>query len=479
MTEILWSAADAIDAVGGRLINGNTWNATGLAMDSRTVKAGDLFIAIIPDTKGNKYRTGGQDGHDFVKSAFANGAVAAIVSKEVNCEIPQIIVQDTFKALNDLGQYARCRAAVDPAIAITGSVGKTGTRDIVDTAFVGAGLKTHASIKSYNNSIGVPFTLASMPATTEVGIFEVGMNYANEIAPLSKLIKPKISIITTIADVHIENFNNDINGIVQAKSEIFLGMASNGVAILPRDSEHYQSLLINANAANVKNVYSFGEHVEADARLTKYKLSAYGTEITANILGENVSYTLQIAGKHIALNSLSALLAVKIEDLNLCKAAMALEKIKPIEGRGSREAIRSSKDDTPIIMIDESYNASPVAMKAAFGVMGMVEPGHGGRRIAILGDMLELGDRSKQMHEDLAVSLLAAGADLIFCSGQHMKSLYEKLPAKMQGGYRNTSVELAEIIPKALIPGDVVLIKGSFGSKMKIIVDAIRAMNFD
>lgn len=477
MTEILWNAVEAAKATGGRLVGAQNWKALRLSMDSREVKTGDLFIALKPDTEGDKYRTSGMDGHDFVQFAIDNGAVAVIVDHEMNVDIPQLIVKDTMIALEDLGQFAHARAGLQKSIAITGSVGKTGVRDMVETAFKGAGMRTHASIKSYNNSIGVPYTLSNMRASTDVNVSEVGMNYKDEITPLSKQIHPDIAIITWVADVHIENFNNDIKGIVNAKSEIFNGMKSDGIAIIPRDNDFYNDLAANARTAGVSKIYSFGEHGDVDAKLIDCILAANGTRVTANIMGEDVSYTLQIAGKHIAINSLSSLLSVKLSNGDVQTAAKALEKIEPLPGRGNRVKIQSSVVDNPITLIDESYNASPVAMNAAFKVMAMVDPGRGGRRIAVLGDMLELGNRARDMHEGLAMPLQAAGVDLLYCCGKNMKSLYDKMPPANQGAHTHTSKELAEIVPDALIPGDVVMVKGSLGSKMNTVVEAMRKMN--
>lgn len=467
MTETLWTATEVAIATGGELVGDNTWKATGLAMDSRDVKAGDLFIAMHGELA---------DGHDYVAKAIENGAVAVIVDRKVEGVPSQIIVEDTFAALQDMGQVARHRAQLNHAIAVTGSVGKTGVRNMMDHAFKAQDLNTHASIKSYNNHVGVPYTLATMKASSEVGVFEVGMNHANEITPLSKQIAPDIAVITWLAGVHVENFDDGIDGVVKAKSEIFNGMNADGIAILPRDNDHYATLVANAKTAGVTNIHSFGEYPEADAVLKDCILASNGTRVTANIMGEDVSYTLQIAGKHIAINSLAVLLAIKLTKGDVQKAAKALGAIEPIEGRGKREYIQTAEKDNPITLIDESYNASPVAMNAAFKVMAMVDPGRGGRRIAVLGDMLELGARSRDEHEGLAVPLQMAGVDLLYCCGKNMKALYDKMPPANQGAHRATSAELAEIVPDVLVPGDVVLVKGSLGSKMKTIVEAMRAM---
>lgn len=477
MTDTLWNATEVLNAIGGELVNGNLWQASGFAMDSREVKKGDMFIALKGEAGTDKYRTSGQDGHNYVMSAFEKGAVAAIVDHQIDCEIPQIIVQDTFIAFQDLAKFSRNRAQLLQAIAVTGSVGKTGTRDMINMAFQGAMLKTHASIKSYNNMFGVPYTLATMMQATNIGIFEVGMNYAGEITPLSKIIHPTMAIITSIADVHTENFKDGIKGIVNAKSEIFNGMGIDGIAILPRDNKYYDALVTKAHEAGLTKIYSFGEHPESDARITEYSLSSESTSIKATILGEEVVYKLSIAGKHIAINSLSALLAVKLSEFDIQAAAKALEAIKPIEGRGSRELIKFDDAEHPLILIDESYNASPVALEAALRVLAMIQPVEGGRRIAILGDMLELGQHSVSLHKNIAPSLNEAKVDLLFACGINMKALYEITPPECQGAYSLTSAELADIIVNELKPGDVVLVKGSLGSKMKTIIDVIRAQS--
>jgi len=466
MTEIIWTAEQVITATNGEAKGDNDWHAHGVAMDSRDVQQGDLFIAMM----GTE---GGLDGHDFVPAAKDAGAVAAIVTRPLDdVDIPQIIVKDSFAALQDLGRFARDRAPLSQAVAITGSVGKTGVRNMTDIAFQGAGMITHASIKSYNNHVGVPFTLANMPATAQVGVFEIGMNHAHEITPLSQLVRPSIAIITWIAAVHIENFDNGIDGIITAKSEIFDGMDSDGVAILPRDNEHYDALVENARKAGLTKIYSFGADEGADARLIDAMMAANGTRVMADIGGERVSYTLQIAGRHIALNSLSALMAVKIAGGDLQAAARALETITPIEGRGNREMVG---DD--ILLVNESYNASPVAMQAAFQVLSMMDVVPTGRRVAILGDMRELGDDAPAMHAALAKPLQQAGIDTLYCCGPHMRALYDAVPANYQGGYYEDSAALAKDISGIIHPHDIVLVKGSLGSKMKLVIDAIRAIN--
>lgn len=478
MIKPLWTCDEVLQATNGQPLNGGNWMAQGFAMDSRAVGKDDLFIALKAEAGTSQYRTSGNDGHDYVQAAYENGAVAAIVEREMPCDIPQILVKDGFQAMEDLGQFARQRAAsLTNVIGITGSVGKTSVRDMVETAFTGAGGCTHASIKSYNNAIGVPFTLSSMLANTDIGVFEIGMNHAGEITPLSHQVRPNIGIITWISEQHIENFNNGLKGIVQAKSELFLGMPSDGMAILPRDNDFYNDLCDNAKKAGLSNIYSFGEHEAADARLLDCQMTANGTRITAMIMGELVSYDLQIAGKHMAFNTLSALLAVKLAVMDVQTAAKALRTIQPLQGRGAREDIIIREGEPPITLIDESYNAAPVAMIAALQVLGMAKPLGNGRRIAILGQMAELGEDKIKYHETLAGPITSAGVDLLFACGPDIKSLYDSMPQSMQGAWTDTSVPLCDRVLNALMPGDIVLVKSSQGMNTKVIVDAIKKLH--
>jgi UDP-N-acetylmuramoyl-tripeptide--D-alanyl-D-alanine ligase len=463
-SNVIWTAKEAVAATQGECQG--DWNATGISIDTRTLQEGNLFVALTGEHG---------DGHAFVKAAFENGAVAAVVSQEIDGISPDklLIVPDTLKAMQALGKAARGRCGAK-VIGITGSVGKTGTKEMLATAF-GVQGQTHASVKSYNNHWGVPLSLASMHAGTDYGVFEMGMNHPGEIIPLTKMVKPDIAIITTIAPVHIEHFDNGIEGIVDAKAEIFEGVVEGGVAILNRDSDHFDTLKEKAESKKLQ-VYSFGEHEEADARMLNCLEAANGTRTKALIDGEEVQYNLQIAGRHIACNALAVLLAVKLMEGDIHKAASAIARQEAIIGRGKRELIEIYEKENPITLIDESYNASPLAMSAAFKVLALIDPGRGGRRIAVLGDMLELGADSGKMHADLALPLKAANVDLVYTCGKHMKKLYEQLPANQRGEHKETSKELAQIVPEVLIPGDVVMVKGSLGSKMGLVVEAMRAL---
>lgn len=465
---ILWTLPDLISVLNGEALNPSADHEAirGISINTRTLEKGDVFIAIKGDIN---------DGHDYVKDAFEKGASAAIVDTNAcndSSDWPLIKVKDTMKALEQLGQAARDRCAAK-RIGITGSVGKTGTKELLKAGFGAIG-RSYASAASHNNHWGVPLSLSGLHPDTDFGIFEMGMNHAGEIAPLTAQVAPHIAIITTIAGVHTEAFEDGIEGIAHEKAEIFSTMAGDGIAILPRDNEYFDLLKSIAAEKGVQKILSFGEHENADARLISCLIAANGSRVKAEILGEEIEYTLGIAGKHIALNSLSVLLSVAVSGGDIKAAAREMGKITPVTGRGTREHIQTSEKDNPITLIDESYNASPVAMRASFKVLAMIDPGRGGRRIAVLGDMRELGNRGPQLHKELAIPLQAEGIDLVYTSGPLMKNLHDELPQDMRGRHTEDSAEMAKIVPDVLTPGDVVMVKGSLGSKMKVVVEALR-----
>ncbi len=463
-SNVIWSAKEAAAATGGEVFA--DWTATGVSIDSRTVKKGDLFIAIIGDNG---------DGHVYVADAIKKGASAAVVSKKVEgvADKNLLIVADTFRAMQDLGKASRARTGAT-IIGVTGSVGKTGTKELLAAAFGALG-QTHASIKSYNNHWGVPLTLSNMNAGSDYGIFEMGMNHTGEITPLSEQVRPHISIITTIEPVHVGNFDNGIEGIAAAKAEILDGMEKGAKIILNRDNDWFDYLQSAAMKKGVE-VFSFGESEGSDARLVSCIEASNGSRVTAIVGDEQVDYVLQIAGRHVAMNSLSVLMAVKLAGGDLQKAAKALSKLEPIQGRGKRETLDIGGQENPVTLIDESYNASPASMRAAFKVLALIDPGRGGRRIAVLGDMLELGANAAQHHADLALPLKAANVDLVYTCGKMMTKLHDSLPANQRGIHKDTSAELAQIVPDVLVPGDVVMVKGSLGSKMGTVVEALRSL---
>jgi len=465
VTKYMWNSEDVVKATGGRATK--SFKATGISMDSRTVQPGEIFIAI----SGKVF-----NGHNFVEKALEDGAAAAIVKEgfELETDRPLVYVKDIDKALEDLGRYSRNRTKAK-IIAVTGSAGKTGTKELLSIA-LGASGKAYASKKSFNNAIGVPFSLANMPLDTEYGIFEIGMNHKGEIEKLVADVRPHLAIITTVEPVHIEFFENE-EGIADAKAEIFSAIEGDAIAVLNLDNPHFQRLKEKAIAQGVKTIYSFGEDEDADCRMKDCSLGGDYVKVTANVMGYNAKYRVNIPGKHIAQNSLSVLTTVKALGADLDKAIKALKKSEPVVGRGSRTKIKIKKGEPDILVIDESYNANPSSMRAAFNVFEMVEPEKGGRRIAVLGDMLELGKDGVQMHIDLANPLLKAKTDLVFCCGPLMEAMFNVLPDAWHGGWSNNSQDLAKMLAKEVKPGDVILVKGSAGSKMSYVIQALQEMN--
>ncbi|MCB9978827.1 MAG: UDP-N-acetylmuramoyl-tripeptide--D-alanyl-D-alanine ligase [Rhodospirillales bacterium] len=465
---ILWSSTDAEKATGGRATC--EWAARGVSIDTRTLEPGDLFIALT----GNA-----QDGHAYVRQALDKGAAAAIVShlpEGVDENAPLLVVPDTFAALRALGGAARARTGAK-IIGVTGSVGKTGTKEMLAAAFGALG-RVHASGKSFNNHWGVPFSLAGMEAGADTGIFEMGMNHAGEIADLTAQVRPDLAIITTIAPVHLEHFSS-IDEIAQAKAEIFDSMGPEGIAVLNADDGFFHALADRAQARGLKRIYGFGESEGADARMIECLEAANGTRVKARIFEKDLVFTLKTPGRHIAMNALAVLLAVAALGGDVVRAARALEDIEPLPGRGRRETIDLGDPKNPVILIDESYNASPAAMRAAFKVLALVDPGRGGRRIAVLGDMYELGPDAARLHAELALPLKAANVDLVYTCGPLMKNLHDSLPPELRAGHRDDHVEMGRIVPEVLVPGDVVMVKGSRGGgekpRMQVVVEALRA----
>ena len=458
----LWTAADAAAATGGQATS--DWTAGGVSIDSRTVAPGDLFIALA----GPNF-----DGHDFVAGALAKGAAAAMVARSppgVQPGAPLLHVADTMAGLEQLGRWSRQRTAAR-IVAITGSVGKTGTKEALRHAFERQG-KAFASAGSLNNQWGVPLSLARMPADTAYGVFELGMNHPGEIDALSRLVRPDVAVITTIEPAHL-GFFASVEAIADAKAEIFAGMAPPGAAVLNRDNPYYDRLAAAARACGIARILGFGSHPDAAIKLIESHLYATASAVTASAMGEIVDYCISIPGQHWVMNSLAVLGAVKAAGGDVGAAAAAMSSLAPLEGRGRRHKI--TVGDGTAELIDESYNASPAAMRAAFAVLAGMLPGQGGRRIAVLGDMLELGDEAQRLHAELARPLIDAGIDLAFTAGAQMRALYDALPKRMRGGHAKSATEMAEMISRRLRPGDIVTVKGSHGSRMGEVVKRLLA----
>ncbi len=455
----LWTSAEATQAVDAT--PAGAWNATGVSIDSRTVRAGDLFVALVGPNN---------DGHDYVAAAFERGAAAALVSKPVAGADPAklLAVADTQAALEALGRAARERTAAR-VIAVTGSVGKTSTKEALRTA-LGALGPTHASEASYNNLWGVPLTLARMPRETAYGVFEIGMNHADEIRPLVAQVRPDAAIVTTVEAVHLENFAS-VEGIADAKAEIFEGLRPGGVAIVNADNPHAARLTAAATRGGAK-VWTFGER-GAEARLVSVALHDDGSDVVAEIAGETIAYRYGAPGRHHVQNSLAVLLGARALDADWRAAAAALGRVEAVKGRGQRR--RVALEDGEFELIDESYNANPVSMASALSLLAGAKPAPGGRRIAVLGDMLELGPDSAAMHAGLAEPISRFNADRVFASGPMMSHLWAALPVPVRGAYAQSSTELAPLVAAETRAGDVVMVKGSLGSRMAKVVDALLA----
>ncbi|CAO3407280.1 UDP-N-acetylmuramoylalanyl-D-glutamyl-2,6-diaminopimelate--D-alanyl-D-alanine ligase [Azospirillum largimobile] len=464
---VLWTAGDAVAATGGRLTGPAAWTATGVTIDSRKVAPGDLFVAI----RGPNF-----DGHAFVAAALSAGAVAALVDHVPDglpADAPLLIASaDTLEAMAALGAAARKRCGAR-IVGVTGSVGKTGTKETLRHVLSAQGT-TYATEGSLNNHWGVPLSLARLPADSAYGVFELGMNHAGELGPLSRQVKPHVAIVTTVEAAHLEFFSG-VEAIADAKAEIFEGLDANGVAVLNRDNGQYARLAAAARRQGLTHIWSFGSHEEADARLIDCSLHATCSAVTAVIRGERLQYCLSLPGKHWVMNSLAVLLAVKALGADVAIAARSLSSLQPVKGRGTRKRIKLPQG--AFTLIDESYNASPAAMAATLEVLGKIDPGAGGRRIAVLGDMRELGDRADALHTALAEPLRAAQVDTVYACGPHMKALFDRLPETMRGAWTETSLDLAPIVTAAVKGGDVIMVKGSLGSRTGLVVDALAALD--
>ena len=453
----LWTAEEIVAATGGSGPAG--WSTTGVSIDTRTLAAGDLFVALA----GPSF-----DGHDFVADALKRGAAGALVARKpegLPAGAPLILVPDTLEALTALGRAGRqrCKARV---IAVTGSVGKTGTKEALRRALERQG-PTVASAASLNNHWGVPLSLARMPSDTGFGVFEIGMNHPGEIAALTRLVQPDVAVITTISPAHL-GFFPSVEAIADAKAEIFQGMPRDGAAVLNRDNPHFERLAAAARACGVTRILGFGEHAEAAVRLMDCHLYSTASAVTAMVVDEIVDYCLSLAGRHWVINSLGVMAAVKAVGADISIAAAVMGSLDALDGRGRRHRIAVKGGEAELV--DESYNANPDSMRAALAVLRTIVPRPGGRRIAVLGDMLELGASASRLHAALAEPVLAADVDLVFTVGREMEHLDGALPPRRRGGHAATSAELVSALAAALRPGDVVMVKGSLGSRMADIV---------
>ncbi len=460
----LWTAREAALATGGTVAADAAWSVDGVSIDTRTVASGDLFVAL----KGPNF-----DGHDYVTPALSKAAAAMVTHTPIDADPSRLLaVPDTLAGLEALAVAARARSAAK-VIAVTGSVGKTGTKEALATVLGGQGA-THASSGNLNNQIGMPLSLARMPTASRFGVFEIGMNHADEIAPLSAMLRPHAAIITTVEAVHLEYFP-DVAAIADAKAEIFNGMDRDGVAILNRDNPWFDRLAMRATEHGVGRIWGFGGADDATARLTDIVSDAGGSVVSATVLGRPVRFRLPLPGRHQAQNALAVLLGVAALDGDVGMGAAALEGLTPVKGRGVTTEVMLPGGAFRVI--DETYNASPAAVRAVLAVFGMTAPAPGGRRLVVLGDMLELGTGGPAEHAGLAGALLAANVDQVFTAGPLSRHLYDALPANLRGGHAADSANLAAIVTAAVKPGDIVLVKGSAGSRMAAVVAALLALS--
>ncbi|MGR7995430.1 UDP-N-acetylmuramoylalanyl-D-glutamyl-2,6-diaminopimelate--D-alanyl-D-alanine ligase [Xanthobacter sp. ZOL 2024] len=436
---------------------------TGISIDSRTLSPGDAFFAIAGENS---------DGHDYVETALRAGAAVAVVEKSkaerFGAEAPLLLVDDVLAALRDLAGAARARSGAG-IVAVTGSVGKTTTKEALRLA-LGADGETHASAASYNNHWGVPLSLARLPREARYGVFEIGMNHPGEITPLVKLVRPHVAIITTVEPVHIAQFSG-IEEIADAKAEIFDGLEPAGTAVLNLDNPLFERLKASALAKGVSRIVTFGESAGADVRLKTVALQPSCSVAVVDVMGTDVTLKVSVPGRHIVQNMLAVLAATKLVGADLALAALALSRLKPPPGRGVPVTL-TLKGGTATLL-DESYNANPASMRAAIDVLSRTPVGPRGRRIAVLGDMLELGEDAAAMHAGLAEPLIQGRIDQVFCCGPLMHALWEKLPSERRGGYAAHASHLEPMVAAALRAGDTLMVKGSNGSRMGPLVKSL------
>ncbi len=456
----LWTSDEVARALGATVVA--PFEASGITFDSRAVARNDLFFAL----KGES-----TDGHCFVAEAMKRGAAAAVVSRDVeNAGGTLIRVPDTTKALIDLGAAARRRSKASIA-SVTGSVGKTSTKDAL-RAMLSAQAPTSASTASFNNHVGVPISLARLPREARYGVFEIGMNHPGEIEPLARQVEAHVGVVTNVGPVHI-GFMGSEEAIADEKACLFAGMAQGAVAVLNRDSRHYERIANHARHFGVSRIVGFGRNQSADARLLSCNLQDSGSDVVALIHGRRIEYRLGAAGEHWVLNSIAALAVVEALGADVMQAAAALAGVSASPGRGARRVLKFGNGT--VELLDESYNGNPVSVRAMLAVLARTEPAKGGRRLLALGDMRELGEGADAYHAGLADAVSASGATQVFLCGPHMRALWDSLAPSQRGVHRSDSAALAGEVAAAVKAGDVIAVKGSLGSRMKIVVDAILA----
>ena len=467
---MLWTSDEAMAATGGRTTA--PWAAGGVSIDTRTLQPGDLFVAL-KDVR---------DGHDFVAQALEKGAAAALVSRVpegLSSSAPLLVVPDVLKALEDLGRAARARAKAR-VVGVTGSVGKTSTKEMLRVVLGGQG-RVHAAEASYNNHWGVPLTLARLPREADFAVIEIGMNHPGEIAPLSHMARPDVVVVTTVAPAHLEAFDS-IEGIAHEKAAIIDGLQPGGVAVLNADIATSPLLQAKAHEAQARAV-TFGAAEGADYRMVSVQIGDDSTVVRATRQGQPVLYKVMSPGRHFAANGLAVLAVADALGLDPVISATDLGRWQPPAGRGVRERIMLDLvEETGFDLIDDAFNANPASMAASLEVLVNARPQDGigsrakGRRIAILGDMLELGPTEAALHAAIAETPGLAVLDLIHCVGPRMKALHAALPRGQRGDWVATAAELVPRARHLIDAGDIILVKGSKGIKVSLMVDALRKL---
>lgn len=468
MSAWLWTTEDMLAAMEGRALGGVPHGVTGLSIDTRSIMPGEAYLAIKGDV---------HDGHAFVANAYGAGAGVSVVAEDwldhlVGETGPLIVVDDVLHALECLAVAARARTDAR-VVAVTGSVGKTTTKEALRTALAACG-SVHAAVASFNNHWGVPLTLARMPQATDYAVIEIGMNHPGEITPLVKFARPHVAIINNVAAVHLGAFES-VDEIALAKSEIFAGLEPGGTAVLNADDERLPIMRFEAKKAGVENVVLFGEAENADVRLLKVKMREDCSCLTANVMGEEMVLRVGAPGRHIAQNALAVLAACQLMGADLAKAGLALGDMTAVKGRGQRHNLNLG--GRHVSLIDESYNANPTSMAAAMALLGQVEVTGRGRRIAVLGDMLELGPTSRDLHAGLLDAAKAASVERLWLAGPDMTALAQRAEQEMGGrlavGHADDLGEIITTIIADLRDGDVLMAKASLGMGFARLVDAM------
>ncbi len=464
----LWTAADAAAATGGQV--SDNWSATGVSIDTRTLVPGDLFVAL----------SAARDGHDFVAQALEAGASAALVSRVPEGVSPAklLVVRDVLTGLEDLGRAARARTQAR-VVGITGSVGKTSTKEMLRDVLTPQG-RTHVAQASYNNHWGVPLTLARMPAETEYAVIEIGMNHPGEIAPLAQMAQPHVIMITSIAAAHLEAFDN-LEGIAEEKISIVSGLMPKGTAVLNMDTDHADLLISRARAAGAQ-IVTFG--LNGDQPLDSLRIVADTTIVGTQIDGAAALIKLNTPGRHFGMNGLGVLAVVGALGADKGRAVLDLGRWSPPEGRGKCEVVSLDPADEQLSfsMIDDAFNANPASVAAALEVLAAAQPTEiksramRGRRIAVLGDMLEIGETEQAEHAAIAQIAHISSVQIVHCVGHRMRHLYDALPLEQRGQWFETAADASAQSHDLVSAGDVILIKGSMGSAVSRVVDALRKL---